>query len=242
MDIVFLCFNPTSLSAKDFVPVGIAVFVFIANAVYQEFNKRSNIRDRLSSEVISTCDKMIRHAIETEYSVLMMKHWNKVLTFYPLTLNGNQENNKNALNEGTYYHRKAEDLGLKLDLLKSELKKSIKDLQKYWKKKSEVKQIIELMSIVVLLEPRRFENELNKDYSSLKELQKNYHELIGKVQNEVIFEGIGFDLIRIQKIIDPHSPTLLLSSKSEKDLLEKINKAGNTNQIQSNTSEIPKTE
>lgn len=215
------------LAIKDFLPVGIAVLVFLGNVIYQGFSKRSNIRDRLSSEVISTCDKMIRYAIETEYSVLMMKRWNKVLTFYPLTLEGNQENNKNALNEGTYYHRKAEDLGLKLDLLKSELKKSIKDLQKYWKKKSEVKQIIELMSTVVLLEPRRFENELNKNYSSLQELQKNCNELIGKVQNEVIFEGIGFDLIRIQKIIDPNSPTLLLSSKSEKGLLKKIGKANN---------------
>lgn len=222
MKIVFLCANATSLSAKDFFPIGIAVFVFICNVIYQEVNRRTNIRDRLSSEVISTCDKMTRYAFEAEYSALTWKYWNKVLTFYPLAIISNQENNKNAINESVYYHRKLEDSGLKLDLLKSELKKSIRDLQKYWGNELHVRQIIEVMSVAVLKDPRRFESELNNKYSTIKELQEEYTELINRVQRDVVFEGIGFDLIRIQKIIDPQSPTMLLPHELEGELLEKI--------------------
>lgn len=241
MEIVFLHANSTALSAKDFVPVGIAATVFVLNVIYQEFNKRNNIRDRLSSEVISTCDKMTRYAFEAEYSALTWKYWNKVWALYPLGIKSNEENNKNATNESIYYHRKLEDAGLKLDLLKSELKKSIKDLQKYWYSEFQVKQIIELMSIAVLKDPRKFENELNKKYSKIEELVEDYNALINSVQKEVVFEGIGFDLIRIQKIIDPHSPTMLLPHELEHDLLEKIGKTSNTNKSQSNLPEKPKT-
>jgi len=226
MEVPVLCAHSiSSITIKDFFPVGIAVSVFIGNVFYQEINKRNNIRDRLSSEVISTCDKIIRYAWEAEYSALTWKYWNRVLLFYPLTTEGNTENNKNAINESIYYHRKLEDAGLKLDLLKSELKKSIRDLQKYWDNKLQVKQIIELMSIAVLKDPRRIESEMNSKYAVIKDLQKDYNALIETVQQEVVFEGIGFDLIRIQKIIDPLSPTLLLPHELESELSKKINTA-----------------
>jgi hypothetical protein len=223
VEIVILCaHSSTSLTVKDFFPIGIAILVFIGNVIFQEINRRNNIRDRLSSEVISTCDKMIRYAVEAEHCALTWKYWNKRFLFYPLTVDGNVENNKNAINESVYYHRKLEDAGLKLDLLKSELKKTVRDLQKYWHNEFQVKQIIELMSIVVLKEPRRFDEEINSKYATIQELQKDYNALIETVQKEVVFEGIGFDLIRIQKIIDPQSPTLLLPHELEKELLEKI--------------------
>lgn len=229
MEVVFRYANSATLSAKDFIPIGIAVTVFVLNVIYQEFNKRNNIRDRLSSEVISTCDKMTRYAFEAEYSALTWKYWNKVWALHPLVIKGNEENNRNAINESVYYHRKLEDAGLKLDLLKSELKKSIKDLQKYWHSEFQAKQIIELMSIAVLKNPRRFEGELNKKYLTEEELVKDYSNLVDRVEREVVFNGLGFDLIRIQKIIDPKSPSMLVSHELEKDLAKKFN---NTQKIE----------
>lgn len=228
MDSILLCIKANQIVLKDILPVGIAVFVFIANVFYQREIKRNNIRDKISSEVISTCDKMIRYAVETEYSTLTWKYWNRILQLYPLDKDENKENNKSAINESNYYHRKTEDAGLKLDLLKSELKKSTRDLQKYWHNEFEAKRIISLMSSAVLKEPRRFDKELIKKYNSREEIVKEYNDLIREVQNEIVFEGMGFDLIRIQKLIDLDSPTLLLSDELEKELIEKI-KACSTN-------------
>lgn len=211
-----------SLAPKDIIPVGIALGVFVGNAWWQSWNRDRDIKERLASEVISTCDKIVRYTFETEYAVLAWKYWNKKLTFYPLSMLGNAENNKNAVAESVYYQRNIEAHGLKIDMLKSELKKSLKDLQYYWGRTDQVAQIIKLMKDAGQKHPRRFENQLNKTYSTEKELQAEYNELIAKVESEAVFEGLGFDLIRIQKIIDPKSPTMLVSNELEKELAKKI--------------------
>lgn len=42
------------------------------------------------------------------------------------------------------------------------------------------------------------------------------------VVHEVVFNGIGYELIKIQKLIGPDSPTLLLAKENEMKLLKKI--------------------
>lgn len=228
MELIILCHsNSTSLVAKDFVPIGIAVLAFFANVLYQAHVKQNNIKDRIATEIISTCDKMIRFAIEAEYSALTMKRWHQILKFYPRSIETNKEDNKNVITEATYYHRKLEDTGIKLDMLKSDLKKSTKDLQNYWGNDLEARKIIKLMSNAVLKEHRRYDSELNGPYSTWEEVDNDYNALIEKVNEGVIFEGIGFDLVQIQKIIDWDSPTLLLSHEKEKELLTKIKKFQN---------------
>lgn len=218
---IFCVVKSNQLVLKDFFPILLGIAVFVGNIIYQETNKRNNIRDKISSEIISICDKMIRYAVEAEYSALAWKRWNK--TWLRESIKKDNENNtKNALSECLYYHRKLEDAGLKLDLLKSELKKITKDLQKYWHHELQTQMIINLMADAVLKNPKRFEEELNKSYTTEKELNDDYNLLVGKVERELIFDGIGYDLVCIQKIIDPKSPTLLLSHKEEVELLEKF--------------------
>lgn len=225
-----LCTNTSSgsLAPKDIIPVGVALTVFVGNVWLQDYNRRKDIKEKLSSEVISTCDKMVKYTIETEYSALTLKYWNKKLTFYPLSNAANKENNKNAITEAVYYQRKMEDYGLKIDLLKSELKKSLKDLQYYWGHAQQVNQIINLMKDAGQKHPRRFESLLNETYSTEEELKKDYCQLIDKVEKEAVFEGLGFDLIRIQKIIDPLSPSMLVSNELEAELSKKIKNAEET--------------
>lgn len=222
MDVFVLCVvKSNELTFKDFFPILLGITVFIGNIIYQERNRRSNIRDKISSEIISICDKMIRYAVEAEYSALAWNLWNK--TWLSESVKKDNENNaKNVLSECLYYHRKLEDADLKLDLLKSELKKFTKDLQKYWHHELQTRMIINLMADAVLKNPKRFENVLNKQYNSEKELRDDYNILVSKVERDLIFDGIGYDLVCIQKIIDPKSPTLLLSHDLEKELLIKI--------------------
>jgi hypothetical protein len=222
MYLFILCVKSNSIALKDFIPILLAITVFVANVVYQEFNKKNNIRDKISSEIISTCDKMIRYCVEAEYSALTWKYWNKTWAIHVGA--GNEHNIENALSECLYYHRKLEDAGLKLDLLKSELKKSTKDLQKYWHHELQTRLIINLMVKAVLKDPRRFDDQLNATYLSDTELRNDYVALVSTVEREIIFDGIGYDLVRIQKIIDPKSPTLLLSHEAETELIEKIRK------------------
>lgn len=218
--IILLCVSSSSLLAKDLIPIGIAVAVFILNVIYQEYNRRNNISDKISSEVVSTCDKMTRYAIEIEYSALAWQYWKKMKHFFPYSRDENKETYKESAAETTYYHRKSEDAGLKLDLLKSELKKNTKDLLKYWPHELQSRQIIALMSTAVLIEPRRFEGIF--DDLNINEMQTEYTNLTANVQNETIFNGIGFELVSIQKLIDPKSPTLFLNYEDEQKLIAKI--------------------
>lgn len=221
MNLFILCTKSSELALKDFFPILLGIFVFVGNIIYQEINKRNNIRDKISGEIVSICDKMIRYAVEAEYSALAWKYWTKMLHIQNAIPN-NENGIKNAQTECIYYHRKLEDAGLKLDLLKSELKKFTKDLQKYWHHELQIRLMINLMAQAVLKNPRRFEGELNGPYTSENVLGHAYNLLVAGVERDVIFNGIGYDLVCIQKIIDPKSPTLLLSHTEELELLEQI--------------------
>jgi hypothetical protein len=212
------------ISLKDFIPVGLATTVFIGNVAYQEHNRKTIVRDRLKGEVMSTCDKMVKYAIEAEYSAIMWKYWNKSLLFFrkePVD-EYRDEFIKTTGTEVVYYHRKVEDAGLKLDLLKSELRKTVTDLKNYWKDKRQVNEIIELMHKAILKNPRRYDQEFKDSYSDREELKADYRALIDKVEKEIVFEGLGFDLIRIQKLIDPESPTMHVPHELENELSEKL--------------------
>lgn len=220
-DLFILCAQSNQLALKDFIPILLGISVFVGNIAYQQYNKHNNIRDKISSEVISICDKMIRYSVEAEYSALAWKYWTKML-YIQNSINDNDTNIKNAQTECTYYHRKLEDAGLKLDLLKSELKKFTKDLQKYWDHELQTRMIINVMVEAVMKSPRRFDDQLTKEYILEEELLTDYQTLIVDVEREVIFNGIGYDLVCIQKMIDPKSPTLLLSHAEEAELVEKF--------------------
>lgn len=215
------------IGPRDFIPMLLAVLAFFANVRYQEYNRKTSIRDRLSGEVMSTCDKMVKYAIEAEYSAIMWKYWNKNLLFFRKEPEDayKEEFIKTAGAEVIYYHRKLEDAGLKLDLLKSELRKTVSDLKNYWKDPIQVKEIIELMHRAIIETPRRYDQAFKNSYSDREELKADYQILIDKVEKEIVFEGLGFDLIRIQKIIDPESPTMHVPHELENELSEKIDEA-----------------
>ncbi|MFL5762942.1 MAG: hypothetical protein ACJ77K_03300 [Bacteroidia bacterium] len=225
--LLFIWDGDVHISLKDFIPVGVAAFVFIGNVVYQERNRKTIVRDRLKGEVLSTCDKMMKYAIEAEYSAIAWRYWNKSLPFFRPAVpdDYDKEANKAASTEVVYYHRKLEDAGLKLDLLKSELRKTVTDLKIYWPDEVRVHEIIELMHKAIIETTRRYDSAFDKEYSSRAELQEDYNSLINEVEKEIVFEGLGFALIRIQKIIDPESPIMHVPHELENELSEKVKEA-----------------
>jgi hypothetical protein len=206
MDVILFCNQSGNSDWKVIVPIFTAILVFIFNVIYQNHKRKLEIRDRLSNEIIETCDKMIRYAASAEVNILEHRYY-----YLHSKIVDNDILKKEEAEYVNYYHKKAEDSYLKYDLLKADLKKNVKDLKIYWGNPTMSNKIISIMAEAVIMPLRdfmlHFTEEEKKDITLF---EKKHKETRDNITDYVILNGVGFNLVRIQKIIDPDSPSLYL--------------------------------
>src|ERR1700756_1291418 len=113
MKIILLHYHSSSNNLAYIMPIVTATLVFVANVFYQQYLKKKATRERLSNEIIDTCDKMIRYLITAESSILTCRvhaHLSNIVA--------DEKTKKEQTDYSDYYHRKAEDIYLKYEFLK----------------------------------------------------------------------------------------------------------------------------
>jgi hypothetical protein len=202
------------------IPVYVAASLFLLNLLREYIVKRRDTKKLLSNHLIETCDKMIRLVTTAEGSILACRfHAHRAL------LADNDKAKNEEKEYSNYYHRKAEEIIFKYELSKSDLRKNIKDLKNYWGNDEEVRKMISLMSEVVSVAKSEYDTDVftKEEAEDVTLLYNKYDSIRKNIDYEIMFNGVGFNLARIQKIIDPTSPTLFLSEELEKELVAKIN-------------------
>lgn len=195
------------------IPIYIAIGLFFLNLFREYVSKQLETKKRLSNQLIETCDKMLRYAISYELSALEMRH-----CYAKYEINKNAED----LQYRDYYHHITEENDLAYDLLKSDLKKCVKDLNDSWINRLDINEILDIMYELVRIRLNNFEydfSEVEKDETKVNELYKSLKQ---KVREEIVFTGVGFYLIMLQRILDPKSPTLYMDNETETKLLSLI--------------------
>ncbi len=201
------------------IPIAIAVFGFVANYFYEISKKRNEKLHQLKAELYYIADKMVRTGTSVEYSTIFFRYYNTIKHEYDV---GKEVANKTIDELATYYHRQSETGRISFEMLKSDLKKSVLDLNIYYDNHTEKCDIISLMNKVCQQTPRQFEGEFEKRTKNIPDLTDVFDDQKKNLEIEFYFSGVGFDLIRIQKVIDPKSPTFYLQPDQEKELIKKI--------------------
>src|ERR1700752_999274 len=124
------------------VTIVTTVILFVLEYIINYFIKRGELVKKLENELIYASDKMLRNATNFEFMALESKH-----------AHARYMVNKDDydLKYTDYYHHEAEKHGKEYDLLKSDLKRCIKDISIYWGNEKEKKELIRLNSGLVFI-------------------------------------------------------------------------------------------
>lgn len=200
-------------SWKVGIPILAAVFVFVANIIYQRVIKRHTVRERLGNEIIHASDRMLRKFVDAEGEALLMRFHKKMMDITP-----NEKNYK--LHEGQffYYQKRAEDSRYMYYSLKSDLVRLSRDFNSYWHNKTNKTKIITIMAALGHINPRRFEKEFE---STSKEADtiNHYTKIADAIPHHSFFESIGIHIVYLQRLIDPGLPLLYITSNEQLELL-----------------------
>jgi hypothetical protein len=197
------------------IPLIGILLTFVLNILNQERLRNRDKRDELENKIIGICDKMLRTATNAELMALEFQFYAAYLKIKP--------DSKAEEDLSKYYHKEAEICSDKYDILKSELKNLLRDFNKYWNKNEITKvQILKLMRKIVMMNPRNFMYSFDGKYETIDRLWNDKVGIQKTIRKDVIFENMGLYLLKIQKLIDPASPTLILLEEHEANLDEYI--------------------
>jgi hypothetical protein len=204
---------------KIAIPIIIAVFVFTANIIYQAWVKRSSAQERLGNEIISICDRMLRVLYETEQNALATK-------LYTETLKIAKDERTHKLFEMNffYYLKQTNELLREYGQLKSDLIKTVRDLNDYWKSDREKELILKVMNRILFINARQF-SESFKDVSpkTIENLDKECNKIKKGIAEYVFIEKIGFHISYMQRLIDSKFPLMYTRHPEQvTKLLEKL--------------------
>ncbi|HWY11718.1 MAG TPA: hypothetical protein VN026_10355 [Bacteroidia bacterium] len=196
------------------IPIIAGIIVFVLNVFYQNHIRKQQLIHELSNNLIYVCDKLLRYAVAYEQSALNMRYYDEYDRLHP--------NIKKYETLFYHYYKKAEDAGREYDMMRAELKKSVKNLYDYWENDVEKHRMLNIMKKVVLINKRGFKDVFIEKYTDVNAMLQAKTTLMNNIAEEVLFNGVGIHLVKIQKIIDPETPTLYVSEKLENKLNEAI--------------------
>jgi hypothetical protein len=195
--------NPTNWISLSAV---IALIAFLGNLGYQNYARRQKIKQDIANNIITTCDLLLRYFSEYEITILEVRYHHKLVQL-------KQKDKELEEKLLIYYHNCAETSSKAFNMTKSDLKKSVRDLNIYFDKEIS-KPILNIMAKVVHVGTREFLDAFDS-CKTIPQLEEKRKELNKKIERHVIFESIGVHLIKIQKLIDPNGPSLYLTAEEE---------------------------
>ncbi len=174
----------------------VSLALFWLNHLTGEWKRRREIKERLRNELIATCDKLTRFAVQTEYCTLTSRY------YYTMSLIDKDD----KFMEVFYlkYHNKAEDSGQDFNLCKTELQRNAYDLLFYWGNKTEADAMIKFMEEIKKKPLRQFDGIYAGDWTKVR-LTHDYLKDLRDIERYIVEEGVGVQLIGIKKILNPHT-------------------------------------
>ena len=209
------------MEVKDTIPISVAIGVFLLNFFHQQWLKRKDKINVLGNEIIHTCDKMIRLAPTGEQMCLEMRRQEELRKI----ISKDNEREYNMVQHLVlYYHKRTEEIEMEYDFLRADLKKNVKDFVEYWPENRNKQLILEVMERAIFIPHQLFEDpKLFDTYKKEVQINFEFDKIQKGINSRVMFDGVGYHLVYIQRLIDQNSPMLYCKTKELKDrLLERI--------------------
>lgn len=198
------------MDIKDWLPSSVTIIVFLLGFWRQNWLKRQDRVSELENILIHTTDKMLRFTISYEQRGLEVRRNEELIKI------GAKDERDIYSSQFQFFQKRVEDLALEYELLRAELKKNVKDVVKYLPDNKNKRLILEVLERVVFFSLRDFPDEFYEKFTNVKELNNAVNKKSEMVFSEIMFDGIGYHLIYMQRLIDQHSPILYV--KSEEDV------------------------
>lgn len=203
------------------MPLYVAVIVFIADYFYKDWVKRENKLSELKSDLFYVTDKMIKRGVSAEYATIFYRFHDVIRHEFKLD---SSVATTSAYENAEYYQRKADEDRKEFELLKADFKKCVLDLNIYWNNHSEKCDIIDLLRQIGLQTPRHFNDKYVRQFNSIKELKVQYEKDRLSVESEFYMSGVGLNLLMIQKRLDVNATKFYMKPDQELKLNEIIHK------------------
>ena len=199
--------------------ITICIFILGIGFTYwhnKKINREAKV-DSVGTELIHICDRLLRAAVSFELNVLELRTQWEILK----TLNKEDNLYVIVLADTEFFHRQSERLRENYTSLKGELKKVVKDFNMYWPEDKDKPLMFYAMEKAVFLKMENYTNTgIEGKFTDHNKIRREYTKISKKVQEKILFNGIGIHLIYMQKIIDRKSPTLYVESE---DLKKRLN-------------------
>ena len=195
------------------IPLLVVAFASVFKVIHDEIIRKRNIREILENNLIASCDKIVRYAIEYEQLTLAMRLFERVMQILP-----GDEVYKNMY---YHYHKEGDKSREKFGEAKAELKIYVREIRRYWRNELEGRLILKIMSKAVLIDLRGFTHTFSPTtVTTFAQATQIYNALKDNVEMYVIFNenSIGIHFFKIQDMVDPKMPSLYLNEELEKDM------------------------